>query len=95
MSPTIHLQFTDLMIAALLVLASSAASWALKIQIQRQVLIAAVRMVIQLLLVGWVLRWVFQSASAGMTVLVVVFMIAAAAREVAVRPHKHLRRGGN
>ena len=32
MSPTIHLQFTDLMIAALLVLASSAASWALRLQ---------------------------------------------------------------
>jgi putative ABC transport system permease protein len=95
MSPTIHLQFTDLMIAALLVLASSAASWALRLQVQRQVLIAAARMVLQLLLVGWVLRWVFQSASPVMTVLVVVFMIGAAAREVAVRPHKHLKRGGN
>jgi len=95
MNSVIHLQFGDLMLAALLVLASSAASWALRLQVQQQVLIAAARMVVQLLLVGWVLRWVFQSASAGMTLLVVVFMIAAAAREVAVRPHQHLKRAGN
>lgn len=95
MNAVIHLQFTDLLVGALLVLAGTAASWLLRLQLERQVLWASVRMVVQLLLVGYVLRLVFQHASPPSTVLVVALMIAAAAREVAVRPHRHLARGGN
>ena len=95
MNAAIHLQFTDLLVGALLVLAGTAASWLLRLQLERQVLWASVRMVVQLLLVGYVLRLVFQHASPASTLLVVALMIAAAAREVAVRPHRHLARGGN
>ncbi|GKS97557.1 ABC transporter permease [Acidovorax sp. SUPP2825] len=87
----IHLQATDLAIAALLVVASAATSFALRLQVHRQLLWAAARMVVQLLLVGLLLRWVFRSGSAPATVLIVLLMIAAAAREVAVRPSERLR----
>ncbi|MEG0975102.1 MAG: iron export ABC transporter permease subunit FetB [Comamonas sp.] len=95
MNNTIQLQFSDLLMGAALVLAAAGASWAMRLQLQRQVLWASLRMVVQLLLVGYVLRLVFQHASPFITLLVVCVMIAAAAREVAVRPHQQLAHGGN
>ncbi|MGI4849387.1 MAG: ABC transporter permease, partial [Janthinobacterium lividum] len=65
-------------------------SIALGLRQHRQVLLAAARMVVQLLLVGYLLRLVFSSASAWATLGVIVLMIAAAAREVAVRPQRRL-----
>jgi putative ABC transport system permease protein len=91
----IHLQATDLAIAASLVLLSAAASLALQLKVHRQLLWAAGRMVVQLLLVGLVLRLVFRAGSPLATVGIVLLMILAAAREVAVRPHERLRGGGN
>lgn len=95
MNTAIHLQPGDLLVGAALVLAAAAASWAMRLQLQRQVLWASLRMVVQLLLVGYVLRLVFQQAHPGTTLVVVLVMIAAAAREVAVRPHQRLAGGGN
>ncbi|MDB5850417.1 MAG: iron export transporter permease subunit FetB [Rhodoferax sp.] len=91
----IHLSFTDLAIAAVLVIASAVASVALHLQVHRQVLWAATRMVVQLLLVGLVLRIVFSAGSAPATLLIVLLMIGAAAREVAVRPAVRLRGWAN
>ena len=95
MNQTIHLQFSDLLMGACLVLAAAGASWLLRLNLQRKVLWASLRMVVQLLLVGFVLRLVFQHASPAITLLVVLVMIAAAAREVAVRPHQRLAGQGN
>jgi putative ABC transport system permease protein len=58
---------------------------------QRVMLWSAVRMVVQLLLVGLVLRWVFALASPAATLAVALLMIVAAAREVAMRPAHGLR----
>ena len=95
MNTTVQLQFSDLLMGAVLVLVAAGTSWAMRLQLQRQVLWASLRMVVQLLLVGYVLRLVFLHASPAVTLLVVCVMIAAAAREVAVRPHQHLANGGN
>ena len=95
MNATIHLDATDLMLATLLVLLNAGASLALHLRLHRQVLWAAARMVVQLLLVGLVLRFVFSAASPAVTLTIVVLMILAAAREVAVRPSHRLARGGN
>ncbi len=91
----VHLGFTDLAIAAALVLASAASSLALHLRVHRQLLWAATRMVVQLLLVGLVLRLVFRAGSAPATLLIVLLMIGAAAREVAVRPAERLRGWAN
>jgi putative ABC transport system permease protein len=91
----IHLGAFDLTVAALLVLLSAAASLALNLRVHRQLLWAAARMVVQLLLVGLVLKAVFNAGSPAVTIGVVMLMIAAAAREVAVRPSERLKGWAN
>lgn len=91
----IHLHFTDIALAALLALVNAALSLLLHLRVHRQMLWAAMRMAVQLLLVGWVLRLVFQKQSPLATALVALVMVAAAAREVAVRPSWRLSNGGN
>jgi putative ABC transport system permease protein len=51
--------------------------------------------VVQLLLVGVVLRAVFALSNPAITLLIVVLMVLAAAREVASRPQHRLPRWGN
>lgn len=92
---TIHLTASDLGIASVLVLLQAVASILLRLNLHWQVLWSALRMVVQLLLVGLVLRWVFGATSPIGTLIVVVLMIAAAAREVATRPAQRLAAGGN
>lgn len=91
----IGLSATDLAIAASLVLLDAAMSLAFGLRLHRQLLVASVRMVVQLLLIGFILRWLFASGSEVVTLAVIVLMIGAAAREVAVRPKQRLRRWGN
>jgi putative ABC transport system permease protein len=85
----------DIALSAVLILLDAGLSLALGLRLERQVGIAALRMVVQLLLVGVVLRLVFAWANPAVTLLVVVLMLLAAAREVAVRPESRLVRGGN
>ncbi|MCY1521588.1 putative iron export permease protein FetB [compost metagenome] len=91
----IRLQALDLAVASLLVVLSAGISFALRLNMQRQVLWAAARTVVQLLLVGHILRLVFAHAAPWLTALVVAVMMALAAREVASRPKARLAGGGN
>ena len=60
MNPVLQdLSLADLVIAALLVLVNGAISLLLKLDLERKLLWAAVRTVLQLLAVGYVLGWVF------------------------------------
>ncbi|HEX5325238.1 MAG TPA: iron export ABC transporter permease subunit FetB, partial [Acetobacteraceae bacterium] len=94
MSP-ILLSWPDLCIAAVLLLVDGALSIWLRLQVHRQLAWAAMRMVVQLVVVGLILRAVFAAASPAWTLLVVLVMTAIAAREVAVRPEQRLTRAGN
>jgi putative ABC transport system permease protein len=91
----IHLGAWDLLAAAFLILLDAALSLALRLGVHRQILVAALRMVVQLAVVGVVLRYVFATASPAATAAVVLFMIAAATREVATRPRERLKRHMN
>lgn len=91
----IQLDAIDLCIAAFLVLVDVAISIVLGLRLHKQVLLAAARMVVQLLLVGFVLRIVFALGSPAMTLAIVALMIAAAAREVAGRPAQKLHGWAN
>jgi len=91
----IHLGTWDLLAAAILIVLDAALSLALGLGLHRQILVAAVRMVAQLTIVGLVLRHVFATSSAAATLAVVLFMIGAAAREVATRPKQRLKRHMN
>jgi putative ABC transport system permease protein len=85
----------DLVIAATLIVLDGAISIALRLHLHWQLAVAAVRMVLQLLLIGLVLGRVFALAYPPVTLLVVLVMIGIAAREVAARPERRLIRQGN
>lgn len=85
------LSFTDLALAAVLVLCNGVLSLALGLQVHKPLAIAAMRMVAQLLLVGLALRWILEIRSPLITALAVILMVAAATREVAARPRRRLR----
>ncbi len=91
----ILLQPRDIAVAALLIVLDGALSVALRFGIHRQLFIAAARMVVQLVLIGFVLRAVFALASPWATAGVILLMMAVAAREVAARPERQLQRFGN
>ncbi len=89
------LQASDLVIAASLVLVSAGISFFMRLHMERRILWSALRSVVQLMLVGYLLRAVFAHASPWLTISVALVMMALAAREVAARPGERLRRGGN
>jgi putative ABC transport system permease protein len=80
----------DLTIAAGLVLLSAGLSLALSLRVHRSLLWAAARMVVQLLLVGYVLRFVFQLSNPWLTLLVLAVMAGAATYEVGARQDQRL-----
>ena len=95
MTPTIALHAGDLAIAAGLILLDGALSLAFGLGLHRQLAVASVRMVVQLLLIGLVLTRVFALASPPLTLLVVLVMVGIAGREVAARPRQRLAGMGN
>lgn len=95
MKPTIVLDAQDLAIAAILIGLDGVISMVYGLGLHRQLAIAAVRMVVQLLLIGIILSRVFALASPLVTFLVILAMVAIGGREVAVRPEQRLIRLGN
>jgi putative ABC transport system permease protein len=76
---------TDLGLAALLLVLAAVLSFSFRLQLERTMAIAAVRMVVQLLLVGLVLKFVFEQTSLWLTAAVAAAMILFAALEAAGR----------
>ena len=95
MKPTIVLEAHDLVIAAVLIALDGVISLAFGLGLHRQLAVAAVRMVLQLLLIGVILARVFALASPPVTLLVILVMVAIGGREVAVRPEQRLVKWGN
>ncbi len=91
----ILLSWPDLLIAAVLLLVDGALSVWLQLALHRQLAWAAARMVIQLVVVGLILRAVFAVSSPALTLGVILVMVAIAGREVAARPEQRLTRFGN
>jgi putative ABC transport system permease protein len=94
MSPVV-LTIPDLIVAATLILLDGVLSLVLHLDLHRQLAIATARLVVQLVLIGLVLRFVFALASPWLTLAVVMTMIAIASREVATRPRQRLAGLGN
>jgi putative ABC transport system permease protein len=84
MNPVI-LSAGDLAIGSSLILLSACASVVLSLRVHRALLLAAVRMVTQLLLVGVALRFVFEISNPWITLLAALFMAVAAAYETGAR----------
>ena len=88
----IDLTPADLLIAASLVLVDALASVLLGLRLHRQLLVAAARCAVQLLLIGFLLRFVFAAEAPLLTLGIILLMVAIAGREVAARPERRLAR---
>lgn len=86
----IALHYADLAIAALLVVLNGGLSIALKLGLERQLAIATVRMIVQLLLVGFVLTTLFSLVSPFWTALAALAMVLFAGREIMARQERRL-----
>jgi putative ABC transport system permease protein len=75
----------DLALAALLVLASALLAWILKLGISRRLLVATARMIVQLLLVGLILKAVFAQVSLVWIALIAAVMLVVAGYEATAR----------
>jgi putative ABC transport system permease protein len=87
----ISLQPLDLAISAVLIAFDAGLSIILKLNLHRQVLWAAARMVVQLIAVGFILRLVFALHNPAATLAVVVVMAIVAAREIAAQPERRFK----
>ena len=85
----IHLNNSDLLLGALLVLLNGGLSLALDLRLERQLFISAVRMVIQLTLVGLVLTTLFALVSPFWTAITALIMILFAGYEIRARQDRH------
>ena len=80
----------DLAVAAGLLLCSAGLTLALGLGQARSLVVAGVRAVVQLLLVGMVLKLVFALQSPWLVAAVALFMLGAAAREIFARQDRRL-----
>lgn len=84
----IELGYGDLAVASILVLANAALSLALALDLHRRLLVAAVRMAVQLTLVGLVLKALFAAVSPWWTGLAALAMVLFAGREIMARQER-------
>ncbi|HEB51555.1 MAG TPA: iron export ABC transporter permease subunit FetB [Desulfobulbus sp.] len=81
----------DLSLAAGLVLLLALLGRYLHLGLSKRLLVASARTVVQLLLIGQVLRLLFAYVNLGFIVLVSLVMLAVAGREVMARQHRRIR----
>jgi putative ABC transport system permease protein len=87
----VRLSAIDLALAGVLVVALAVVTCVWKLGVARTMLVAATRLVVQLLLVGMILKWVFERADLLWVILISMVMLGVAGREVGVRPKRRLR----
>ncbi len=84
----IPLGAVELAIASCLVVVAGAVSLGLRLGLERRLALASVRTVVQLLLVGYVLKWVFDHSSPLALFLAMALMLIAASRAAVARPSR-------
>ncbi|MHA1573152.1 MAG: ABC transporter permease, partial [Alphaproteobacteria bacterium] len=87
----VPLTTTDLMLAATLLIINAAISWFFRLQLEKSIAIAVVRMVVQLALIGVVLKFIFAQTSPAWTAMLGLVMIVAAGIEVMTRQTRPVR----
>jgi len=84
----IVLDYWDIAVAALLLIVNAALSVAFRLGLGQRLLVAAARMVVQLTLVGLVLRALFAVSSPGFTAFAAAVMVLFAGREAMARQER-------
>lgn len=85
------LSYWDLALAATLILLNGALSLAFRLHIERTLLIAALRMTVQLMAIGFVLKFIFAQTSPWWTAALALVMILVAGREARARQQTPFR----
>ena len=75
----------DLFLTSLLVIGLALLSLPLRLEMAGQIMVAAFRTTIQLLLIGFILKWLFTSAGPVWIAILSLFMLLNAGREVTRR----------
>ncbi|MCP4756261.1 MAG: iron export ABC transporter permease subunit FetB [Proteobacteria bacterium] len=81
----------DLALAALLVLALAGTTFGLRLKMERQILVAAFRTAVQLLLLGLVLRVLFAQVNPFWVFLMALVMLLAGSREIVARQQRRFK----
>ncbi|GAB5470247.1 MAG: iron export ABC transporter permease subunit FetB [Rhodospirillales bacterium] len=92
-SGAVPLSWLDLALAASLMLAAALLALLLQLGITRSFLVAALRMTVQLLLIGQILTWLFAQASLWLTLAAGALMLLVAGYEVTARQERRLQAG--
>ena len=95
MNGYIALGYGDLALGAVLILVDAGLSMALRLGLERQILVASLRMMVQLTIMGMVLTTLFDMVSPVFTGLAALVMIGFAGYEIAARQDKKLAGGWN
>ena len=90
MTGSFVLSYFDLALAASLLVFNAGLSIVFGLNLERRMIWAAVRMVVQLLLVGLILHVLFNHNSLWLTVAIAIFMGLFAGREILVRQEYRL-----
>ena len=90
MTGYIELSYLDLVLAALLLLFNAVLSLVFGLQLEKRLLIAALRMTVQLFLIGLVLKALFSVASPWLVGLTALVMALFAGREILARQQRRL-----
>ncbi len=91
MAEYLQLSYLDIALASVFLLLNGALSLWLRLGVARNLGFAMVRMVGQLLLVGLILKKLFEIQSPWLTLLVALFMAGFAAREIRARQERRLK----
>lgn len=87
----VELSYLDLFLAAALMLLNGALSLGFGLKIERTLLLNSLRMVVQLALIGFVLKWIFAQTSPLWTILLALIMILIAGAEIVLRQDGKIR----
>jgi putative ABC transport system permease protein len=90
MNGYIELTYLDLVLAAVFLVINGALSLGLQLGLARTLAISALRMVVQLLIIGYLLKTIFALSSPWLTGLVALAMIGFAGREIAARQSRRI-----
>jgi len=91
MNGLIHLTALDLALASMLVLALAGLAQRMRLEVSTQLIIAGLRTTAQLLLIGLVLKTIFEDARLHWIVLITLVMLTVAAWEVLSRQQRKLK----
>ena len=91
MTSYVPLSFTDLAIAAALVLSNGAVSFAYRLKLEKSLALASLRMIVQLAAVALVLRFIFAQTSPLWTIAFAAVMALGAGFEIIMRQNYRLK----